>query len=122
MNKINSLTPSQELEMLEYRAKWLKIGRSTEPADRLKAEAAITEMYKLLTKPKPYFWWNDGPAVGSMVRAILNDKKFQSNIKLDLESNLASNLWSNLGSNLWSNLESNLGSNLESNLGSNLES
>lgn len=145
MNKINSLTPAQEKALVAYREKWLKIGRSTEPSNREAAEKAITRMYELIGKSKPRFWWCDGPAVGSMVRAILSDPKNRAkteilqgsnlennlesnlwrNLWSDLRSNLESNLWKNLGSNLWgnleSNLENNLGRNLESSLRNNLE-
>ena len=97
MKKIESLTPEQEKRLVEYRNKWLAIGRSTEPANRPAAEKAITRMYEILGHPKPRFWWSDGPAVGSLVRAILTDKELKK------------------GANLWANLRDNLGASLRAN-------
>ena len=69
--KIDKLTKKQEMLLVEHRDKWLAIGRSTEPADRPKAEAAITGLYKDRKLAAPEFWWVQSPASGSMVRAFV---------------------------------------------------
>src|ERR1019366_1094198 len=117
---IESLTPAQEQALIAYRNKWLAIGRSTAPANRPAAEAAITRMYELLGHPKPRFWWSDGPAVGSIVRTLILTEKKGANLVTNLQDNLQANLWANLQDNLQDNLWTNLGTNLEANLGTNL--
>ena len=128
MKKIESLTPQQEQAMLAYRAKWLAIGRSTEPANRPAAEKAITRMYELLGHAAPRFWWSDGPAVGSIVRTLITSEKkgenlganLWANLRTNLGTNLGANLRANLGANLWANLAANLRANLWDNLRTNL--
>ena len=126
MKKTESLTPEQEKRLVEYRNKWLAIGRSTEPANRPKAEAAITRMYELLGHPQPRFWWSDGPAVGSLVRAILTDKELKKGDSLgaslgaNLRDSLMDNLGANLGDSLRDSLWDSLGANLRANLGDSL--
>lgn len=58
---ITKLTPAQEKLLEEYRVKWFDIGTSTEPADRPRAEAAITELFKLDGHEPPTFFWVDSP-------------------------------------------------------------
>ena len=105
--KIKRLTTSQESRLVEYREEWLAIGRSTEPADRPKAEAAIGALYALIGEAPPYFWWVDGPAVGSLVKTIFRDN-LGANLGANLRDNLVANLWDNLGANLRTNLRANL--------------
>ena len=103
MSRIESLTTSQERQLIEYRDMWLERGRSTAPADRQRCEGVWIEMYALLGKERPRVMWWDGPATGSIARTlILSDK----------QTNLGANLWANLGANLGANLRANLGNNL----------
>lgn len=67
MKKIEKLTPEQEIRFKEFRQQWFKIGTSTEPADRPRAEKAITELYKLLKKKKPKFVWCDSPMQAEII-------------------------------------------------------
>ena len=120
MKKIESLTSEQAQAMLAYRAKWLAIGRSTEPANRPAAEKAITRMYELLGHAAPRFWWSDGPAVGSIVRTLITSEKKGANLGANLRDNLGANLGDNLRADLWANLGANLGANLRDNLRANL--
>lgn len=57
MTRLETLTPDQWAEVRRMRADWLGDGMSTAPADRPRAEAAITEMYRLIGKPPPQFVW-----------------------------------------------------------------
>jgi hypothetical protein len=56
--KIKRLTPEQEARMPEFIERWTRIGLSTEPADRSRAEAAICEIYAQagLAAPKAIVW------------------------------------------------------------------
>ncbi len=68
--KIERMTPEQEAELPRFRAKWLAIGSSTEPADRPRAEAAISTMYAMLNRPPPRFRWELSPfAAARYIRA-----------------------------------------------------
>ena len=101
--KIDALTPEQEQSLAAYREEWLRVGRSCEPANRAEAERVFVAMYAALGKPAPKVWWCDGPATGSLVRAIL-----RSNLGDNLRANLGDNLGANLGASLEANLRDNL--------------
>ncbi|WP_459963083.1 DUF6745 domain-containing protein [Nocardia sp. IFM 10818] len=49
------------------RDEWLRIGLSTEPADRDAAEHAVTELYRLLGEPPPEFVWVPSPTAAAEV-------------------------------------------------------
>jgi hypothetical protein len=121
--KIDALTPEQEQSLAAYREDWLRVGRSCEPANRAEAERVFVAMYAALGKPAPKVWWCDGPATGSLVRAIfkanLRDNLWV-NLRVNLEANLGDNLRDNLGANLWANLGDNLRDNLWDNLRDNV--
>ncbi|MGH7974954.1 MAG: hypothetical protein ACREBR_05470 [bacterium] len=112
---ITKLTIEQEQKIKEYYDFYLAKGLSTKPANRLVAENAVKELYKLIKEKEPKCLW-----VNSPIELIALFKK--SNLESNLWGNLWGNLESNLESNLWGNLESNLCGNLESNLWGNLES
>lgn len=52
------LTPEQEAMIPAWKEKWLKIGLSTEPADRPRAEDAVNRLYTAvdLAPPKKFMW------------------------------------------------------------------
>lgn len=100
MTKIELMTAEQEAALIEFREKWLAIGRATEPADRVKAEVAITRMYVLMGEEPPRFWWCDGPASGSIIRMIISSKP-EANLAANLRANLAANLAANLNWSFW---------------------
>ena len=45
---VDSLTPEQKARFSEFKEKWSRIGLSTAPADRLKAEKGISMIYETL--------------------------------------------------------------------------
>jgi hypothetical protein len=67
--EIEKLTPEQEAKIPEYLETYLKIGLSTEPCDKAKAEAAITASYEYQKMAKPEFVWVDSPFQGAVVAA-----------------------------------------------------
>jgi hypothetical protein len=79
--KIEKSSAEQELLMNEYRDKWIKIGLSTEPANREKAEEAVNKLYILagLNPPKKIVWCGS-PMSQGLARAIILDKKIINNI------------------------------------------
>ena len=63
---IKKLTPEQEAKIPEFREEFRKIGLSTEPCDRPKAEHFIRESYKYLKMKQPdQIFWFDSPKAGA---------------------------------------------------------
>src|SRR4030042_254797 len=114
---IQELTSQQKISLIDFRDKWLKIGLSCEPADKITAENIINEIYiDFLKLKKPYIWWVQSPCMAMIVISIL-----KANLGENLVDNLVENLWKNRGVNLVNNLGENLRVNLGDNLGDNLE-
>src|SRR5271166_2805969 len=59
MDKIEKLTPEQEAKVVEVREHWLKVGRSTEPLNRVETEKALTFAYTQINQKVPPFFWCD---------------------------------------------------------------
>ena len=58
---ITRLTAKQRARFPEFVEKWTKIGLCTDPADRPRAEAAISEMYKQAGLHTPQIVWCGSP-------------------------------------------------------------
>lgn len=72
MNK--GLLPRHEDMVPNHVEKWLKIGLSTEPADRPKAGEAARLVYELAgLKPPQKIVWLDSPLAGMLAAAIITD-------------------------------------------------
>ena len=69
MSLTDKLTPEQEAKIPEYRERFLKMGLSTEPADRPTAEAAIKDYYKHLKMNEPRIIWELSPMAGARLAA-----------------------------------------------------
>jgi hypothetical protein len=72
MTKIKKLTDSQIAAMPRYVEEYLRRGLATEPADRLEAERAIADAYRMAHLPPPQaFIWLGSPLAGGIASAIL---------------------------------------------------
>ena len=120
MTKIEKLTPAQMDAARQCHARALEIGTSTEPADRPRAEAAITRMYELIDEAPPTFVWCQSPATALLCLEVLHSS-LESSVRSSVWSSLESSVRSSLDSSLWSSVESSLGSFLHSSLWSSLE-
>ena len=69
--QIERLTPEQEARLPVFHREWLDIGRSTELADRPRAEAAISAMYAHIQQPAPAFVWCDSPLTAHLAMQAL---------------------------------------------------
>ncbi len=70
MDKIQSLTPEQDVMREKYRKDYLAHGWSSQPADRPTAEKAMTDLYARLNQSPPKFLWVDSPyAAQEIIRA-----------------------------------------------------
>jgi hypothetical protein len=73
--QIDSLTPEQQAKIEVYREEFLKIGLSTEPTDRAKAEDALRRYTNYLKKTDETvdtnvsFIWADSPMAGAVIAA-----------------------------------------------------
>lgn len=66
---IDKLTKEQEEQIPVYLDRYLKVGMSTEPCDRVKAEAALKASYKYMKLPEPEIVWADSPMQGAVLAA-----------------------------------------------------
>lgn len=66
---ITSLTPEQEAQVPIYVDRYVKIGLSTAPCDREKAEAAIRACYAHHKHDAPRIEWCDSPSQGIVLAA-----------------------------------------------------
>src|SRR5262249_41245719 len=64
-----------ELEI--WRKRWWDIGNSTQPADRPRAEAAITRLYELIDQPKPEFHWVQSPQAATKLLTQMSGNSTQ---------------------------------------------
>jgi len=69
---INKLTPAQIARFPEFVDKWTRIGLSTEPADRARAEAGIELAYKVAGLYAPKIVWCGSPLSNALTRALVN--------------------------------------------------
>src|SRR5260221_12504872 len=106
MDKIETLTPYQERQMIEFREKWRSTVLATVPADIKTVKPVIESFYKRIDKSVPYIWRVASPLMAQVVINLIRD-------------NLGANLWANLGANLGDNLGDNLRGNLRANLWAN---
>jgi hypothetical protein len=108
--KIERLTVGQEIRLAEFRDEWLKVGLSTLPADRPRAEAAISEMYAILEKPRPRFVWCDSPLTAQVIMYLW--PTIGDSLERALGSSPRASLWEILGDSLEVSLEESLGNSL----------
>lgn len=80
---ITSLTDEQKSRFKEFVDKWIKIGLSTEPADRPRAEKAIKGLYALAKLDEPKIVWLPCP-ISAMLSAITFSMA-KSNVKIDTQ-------------------------------------
>ena len=83
----------------EIRDEWIKIGLSTEPADRERAEKGVDLAYKAADlSPPEVKVWVDSPYQGSMVAAVCRDSNTiedcQRKIKILMDNNFDANICS----------------------------
>ena len=105
MGKIEKLTADQEQALVAYHAECMAIGTSTAPADRPRAEAAISKMYQFIGKPQPKFIWCDSPATCILARLVLQEWLKTAKDESSLWSSLESSLGSSLRSSWWGQQE-----------------
>jgi hypothetical protein len=126
MKKIESLTPEQEQQMIEFREEWRAIGLQSGPVDVDRVRPTINDFYDRIGKSAPYIWRCESPLTAQLIMNLISNlganlgANLGDNLWANLGANLRDNLWANLWDNLWDNLWANLGANLRDNLWANL--
>ena len=122
--KILSLTEKQKEQLSVYREKWIKIGLSTEPANREKAEIAIKEMYRLsgLKDPEKIVWCGS-PLSQGLTRAIILNKKLIKDIgkQVSVWSSVADSVRDSVWSSVADSVRSSVGDSVEDSVRSSVE-
>ena len=71
MARLDALTTDQIAQLPAIRDEWIRIGLSTEPADRPRAEAAVALAYQRADLPRPrQVLWLGSPMGGALAYAI----------------------------------------------------
>ena len=99
MTKIKKLTPEQASKLATYRDEWLKIGLSTERADRPRAEAGVKLAYEAagLAPPKLIIWL-DSPLAGAIGAAMLaGTAKAGKNVRAQVGDQVRDQVWAQVG-------------------------
>ena len=92
--KIESLTARQEARFAEFVEAWTRVGLSTDPADRPRAEAAIAEMYRRAgVAPPQKIVWCGSPLSLGLTRATVLDTRLAGTIGAAVPDGIAKSVW-----------------------------
>jgi hypothetical protein len=110
MAKIEKLTTTQETQLSEEIARWLRIGRSTERLDRPAATEAICAMYGAIGKPRPRVLFFSSPLMCLLARAALNGALANPDQMGDqLRGQMWGQMWGQMGGQLREQLWGQMG-------------
>jgi hypothetical protein len=101
--KIEALTPEQTAQLVTVRNEWIKIGLSTEPADRPRAEAAVPLMYAAAgLEPPKIVIWLDSPLAGYIGARVLTEiKENENQIGHQVGHQVWNQVWNQVGDQVW---------------------
>ncbi len=87
--RLDKLTPEQEARVPHIRDEWLKVGLSTEPADRKMAEEGVKLAYAAagLAPPKIVIWL-DSPQQGAIAFAMLTNSKLGPSVRASVRDSV----------------------------------
>ena len=110
MSQINELTKKQTEQLSEYREKWIKIGLSTEPANRKNAEKAINLSYKLadLKEPEKIIWSESPMAQGIIFGIYSNSFEIKNAVDSSIYDAIFSPEWTSFSLTIWKSIKNNL--------------
>jgi hypothetical protein len=92
--KIESLTARQEARFAEFVEAWTRVGLSTDPADRPRAQAAIAEMYRRAgVAPPQKIVWCGSPLSLGLTRATVLDTRLAGTIGAAVPDGIAKSVW-----------------------------
>src|SRR3990167_2063431 len=128
LSRIESLTPEQVAKFPAYVEKWLKVGLSTAPCDRAKAEASIVASYRVanISWPKDILWVESplgcvcavillknlrasvGASVGASVRASVWDS-----VGASVRASVGASVWDSVGNSVEASVEDSVEASVE---------
>jgi hypothetical protein len=94
---IKKLTKKQISKFPEYVDYWTKVGLSTEPADRPRAEKAIKEMYKVANLDEPKIIWTGSPLSSGITYGILKNNKNLDSVR----NSVWESVWDSVRDSVW---------------------
>ena len=118
--KIERLTPEQEQMLPLWHDRYLGYGLSTAPADRQRAETAISEAYRRIGRAPVPVIWVDSPLTASLMFWVLEKLGAKKHLRDSLMSSLMSVLTDSPENGLKVSLENSLKVGLRNALGASL--
>jgi hypothetical protein len=108
---ITKLTKEQEEKFTIYRDKWIKIGLSTEPANRKETEDGIRVAYKIAgLQPPNKIVWCGSPFSQGLTRAVVFGLlKSEIKIKKEIGKNLKASVWASVGDSVGDSVRASVG-------------
>ena len=116
MALITQLTKAQEARFPEFVDKWVASGLSTQPADRIRSERAISGLYQLAKLKEPRVIWLPCPlsaalaaVVYTQVRGALHGEQSELPVRSAVDLAVYSAVYSAVGSAVGSAVSSEIG-------------
>ena len=92
--RIDRLTGEQLALLADVRDEWLKVGLSTEPADRAAAEAGVREAYSRAgLEPPARVVWLDSPLAGCIGSAMLHHDQVRAQVGDQVRAQVGDQVW-----------------------------
>ncbi len=108
--KLEKLSEEQESKLSEYRDKWLKIGLSTDRADRPLCQSIIADVYKVANLEAPkLFIWLESPLEGAIVATFLADSKFGPSVQKEVRDQVWDQVWDQVRDQVWDQVWAQVG-------------
>jgi hypothetical protein len=103
MKRIEKLSAAQASRLPEFRDEWLRVGLSTERADRPRAEAGVRVAYEAASLPPPSLViWLDSPMAGALCAALLADTaKAGKGVRAQVRDQVRAQVRAQVGAQIW---------------------
>ncbi len=113
VKKIETLTAKQVSKFSKYTKRWTGIGLSTKPADKLMAEAAIIQIYKIAGLNPPRIIWCGSPLENICTKIEMEQtEELGANVKTLVETNIRDKVRDNINLCVDPKIRINVGANM----------
>ena len=111
--RVDALTAEQTARLPEWRDRWIRIGLSTEPADRPAAERALVACHGYAGLEAPPIMWVQSPeemaeAIGTRVRASVWASVWAS-VRASVEASVRASVEASVGASVWASVWASVG-------------
>ncbi len=106
---IDKLTTEQQSRFVEFVNKWTRIGLSTEPADRPKAEEGIKKIYVIAGLKEPRVVWCSSPLANGLTRAIVLNKKVGASVGASVRASVRDSVGDSVGDSVRASVGDSVG-------------